>query len=214
MKGKKIALITGASRGIGAEFAKTCAKNNIHPIMLARSEKDLTKLYDEIEKNGGSSTIIQFDLNNLNEIHKIAQIIVEKFNQLNILVCNAAILGNLKPINDQSLKDWLMIFNVNLHSHFMLLKSLHSLLIQNQSLIIGVHDERAAQNLSYWNPYSMTKNALHQMLETYKKENPTKIKVKFFNPKPTQTSLHKQAFPELKVQKTSDLQIEIEKLIL
>lgn len=213
MKNKKIALITGASRGIGAEFARVFAQNNIHPILLARNVKNLEKLYDEIEKNGGSSTILQFDLNNLEEIPKIAQTIIEKFNRLDILVCNAAVLDVLKPISDRNLKDWLTIFNVNLHAHFMLIKSFHPLLILNNALIIGANDERAQKNLSFWNPYSITKNALQQMLISYQKEN-TKIKLKFFNPTQTQTNLHKQAFPELQVQKTSELKKKVEKLII
>lgn len=214
MKNKKIALITGASRGIGAEFARIFAQNNIHSILLARDVAKLEKVYDEIEKNGGSSTILPFDLNNLEEIPKITHTIVEKFNQLDILVCNAAILGSLKPISDNNLKDWLTIFNVNVHSHFMLIKSLHPLLIMNKSLIINVCDERTKQNLSYWSPYSTTKNALQQMLITYQKENPSRIKVKFFNPKPTNTTLHQQAFPELKATEPSALKKEIEKLII
>lgn len=210
---KKIALITGASRGIGEQFAKNMAKKNIHVILLARDKKKLEQVYDEIEKNGGSSTILQFYLRDLQKIPELTQIIIEKFGRLDFLVLNAAYSTKLKPICDQKMEDWLEIFHVNLHANFFLLKTVHTLLIQNNSTVIGIIDEKMQQNTPYWAPYSISKNAFYEMLQTYQKENIDNIKVKFFSPQTTKTNLQQKFFPEMEAKNPQDLHEKIIELI-
>ena len=110
----RIALITGATRGIGREIAILLAKNKIHVILLGRTLSALDDLSDKINDFGGSSSCIQFDLNDLSEISKISLEVKKRWGKLDILISNAAYLHNLTPLSHLSEKDWQISLNRSL----------------------------------------------------------------------------------------------------
>ena len=113
-KKKRIALITGATRGIGKEISLALAKEDIHVILLGRTIGALEEISDKINLNGGNATCVQFDLSDLNKIYDLSQEIKERWGKLDILISNAAYLHNLTPLSHLSDKDWQISININL----------------------------------------------------------------------------------------------------
>ena len=119
---KRIALITGATRGIGKEISLALAKEDIHVILLGRTIGALEEISDKIHLNGGNATCVQFDLNDLNKIYDLSQEIKERWGKLDILISNAAYLHNLTPLSHLSDKDWQISININLSANWLLIK--------------------------------------------------------------------------------------------
>ena len=133
---KQIALVTGASRGIGASIAKELANAGAHVILLSRSMGSLEEIDDVINKNGGSSTIVAMDLLDYPAIDRLGASIFERWGKLDILIGNAAILGQLAPIHHYDPNIWDEVIGINLTANYRLLRSLDPLLrISELSLI-------------------------------------------------------------------------------
>ena len=126
---KRIALITGATRGIGKEISLALAKEDIHVILLGRTIGALEEISDKIHFNGGNATCVQFDLSDLNKIYDLSQEIKERWGKLDILISNAAYLHNLTPLSHLSDKDWQISINVNLSANWLLIKHFEKLCI-------------------------------------------------------------------------------------
>ena len=124
----KIALVTGASRGIGAAVAKSLAAKGAHVIALARTTGGLEELDDEIHKLGGSATLVPADIRKFDDLDRLGQALYERFRKLDILVGNAGQLGVLSPIAHVDQKAWDEVMQVNVTANYRLIRSLDLLL--------------------------------------------------------------------------------------
>jgi NAD(P)-dependent dehydrogenase (short-subunit alcohol dehydrogenase family) len=195
---KKLALITGASRGIGASVAKGLAKKGIHVIILARTLGALEEVDDEIRNSGGSSTIVAMDLLDYPAIDRLGASIFERWGKLDILIGNAAILGQLSPIHQYDPKIWEEVIAINLTANQRLLRSLDPLLRKSeQGRIVFVSSSNIADGSHpYWGAYAVSKSALETMVKIYAKETKQlKLKVNIIDPGKTGTALRAAAFP-------------------
>tara|TARA_B100001123_G_scaffold410161_1_gene504994 strand:+ start:27 stop:752 length:726 start_codon:yes stop_codon:yes gene_type:complete len=194
---KKIALITGASRGIGKEISILLAKNNVHVILLARTIGALEELNDNIINNGGSATIVQMDLNNLNSIFQLSKEISERWGRLDILIANAGYLHNLTPMSHISEKDWQLSFNINLNSNWFLIKNLENLLLKSKfGRAIFLTSGASLGHRPFWGAYAVSKAALDAMIRAWSSEmKETNLKINLYDPGATRTQMRAKAYP-------------------
>ena len=193
----RIALITGATRGIGKEIAILLAKNKIHVIILGRTLSALDDLSDKINDFGGSSTCIQFDLNDLSEIYKISQKVKQRWGKLDILISNAAYLHNLTPLSHLSEKDWQISLNTNLSSNWLLIKHFENLLLESEYGRAIFLTSGASQGYRpFWGAYAITKAGLDSMVRAWSSEmEETNLSINLYDPGATKTQMRARAYP-------------------
>ncbi|MDG2313651.1 MAG: SDR family NAD(P)-dependent oxidoreductase [Alphaproteobacteria bacterium] len=193
----RVALITGASRGIGAAIAKHFAKEGAHVILLARTVSGLEKVDDEIKKYGGSATLIPCDLNEFDRVDNMGPPLYERFGKLDIFVANAAVLGSMTPLIQYDSKTWHNVFNTNLHANWHLMRVVEPLLkLSDSGRAIFVSSTAAKKPRAYWGAYAITKSALETMAKVWASElENTSVKVNVVNPGPTRTEMRSTAFP-------------------
>lgn len=194
---KKIALITGATSGIGYAVAKRFAGEGAHIIAVGRSQKNLESLDDEIREIGGSATLVQLDLMEFPKIDILAQSIAEKFGKLDILVGNAGVLGEITPMPHTSPDEWDKVIATNLTANFHLIRCFDGLLKKSQNpraMFVSSGVTNGAH--AYWGAYSVSKAALENMVEVYAAENlKTNLLVNLIDPRAVRTRMRAQAFP-------------------
>ena len=194
----KVALVTGASKGIGAAVAKAYAKAGAHVILLARNTRKLESVDDEIRAFGGQATLIPLDLMKLDEVDKLGPSIYERFGRLDIFVGNAGLLGTLGPLVQISNREFQHVMETNLTANFRLIKSLNPLLLGAEagrvifvSTGAGVVDGRA-----YWGTYSISKAALETMARVYAAETAkSNLRVNIVDPGGVRTDMRAAAKP-------------------
>jgi len=193
----KIALITGASRGIGAAVAKRFAQEGAQLILVARSSTDLEAVDDEIQKYGPPAVLVPFDLADLPRIEDLARSIGERFGKLDIFIGNAGILGGLGPLTHFKPSIWHQVMTINLHANWHLLKACEPLLINaRESRTLFVTSGITTHPTPYWGAYATSKAALETMVKIYAAEiKHTPSKVNLINPGPTRTALRAEAMP-------------------
>jgi len=193
----RIALITGASRGIGRAVALAYAREGAHVIAMARSTGALEELDDEINGLGGAVTLLRFNLTNGDKIDALGPTILERFGKLDILVGNAGVLGPLSPLGHVSEKDWNEVLNVNLSANWRLLRTLDPLLRKSDAGRAIFVTSGAARNCrAYWGPYSVSKAALEALVKTYAAEvNDTNVRANLVNPGAVATAMRAKAMP-------------------
>lgn len=193
----KIALVTGASRGIGAAISLELAKLGAHVILTSRSVGGLEEVDDSIRSFGGSATISPLDLLDMEKIDHLGALVFDRYKKLDILVGNAGLLGTLGPINHLDPKVWDETLNINLTANWRLIRSFDPLLRQSSAGRAVFITSTAGQLIRpYWGIYAVSKAALQMLVLTYAKEvEKTKIKVNLFNPRGTRTAMRAQAFP-------------------
>lgn len=195
----KIALITGASRGIGAAVAKRFAQEGAQLILVARSSADLEAVDNEVQKYAPPAVLVPFDLTDLPRIDDLAKSIAERFGRLDILIGNAAILGGLSPITHIKPSVWHQVMTTNLHANWHLLRAFEPLLIKApEGRIVFVTSGVTTHQTPapYWGAYAVSKSALEMMTKTYAtgvKE--TVLKVNLINPGATRTDMRAEAMP-------------------
>jgi NAD(P)-dependent dehydrogenase (short-subunit alcohol dehydrogenase family) len=193
----KIALVTGATRGIGFAVAKRLAVDGAHIIAVGRNKAALEKLDDEIQFLGGTATLVQLDLTEFDKIEILAKNIAERFGKLDILVGNAGILGEITPMPHTSPAEWDRVITTNLTANFHLIRCFDLLLKQSENpramfVTSGVTNGAYA----YWSAYAVSKSALEKMVQTYAAENATtNLCVNLIDPKAVRTRMRAQAFP-------------------
>ena len=194
---KRIALITGATRGIGKEISIILAKNDIHVILLGRTLNALEELQDQIISFGGSSTSIQFDLNDLNEIPSISKEINERWGKLDILISNAAYLHNLTPLSHLSEKDWQISLSTNLSCNWLLIKHFESLLLRSKLGKAIFLTSGASQGYRpFWGAYAISKAGLDAMVKAWSSEmEETNLIINLYDPGATNTQMRARAYP-------------------
>jgi NAD(P)-dependent dehydrogenase (short-subunit alcohol dehydrogenase family) len=194
----RIALITGASRGIGRAVAEKFAAEGAHVLLLARTRKLLEQADDRIRPGGGKATLIPLDLANGKAIDALGPSLYERFGRLDILVGNAAILGRLSPLTHIPSEHWERSFAVNVTANWRLIRTLDPLLRRSDAgRVIFVTSSGVAQSgRAYWAPYSVTKAALECLAKTYANETQdSPIKVNLIDPGATATRMRAEAYP-------------------
>ena len=194
----RIALITGASRGIGRAVALRFAREGAHVIALARTQGGLEELDDEIKKiTGKPATLIVESITDFDKLDQVGAKLFERYGKLDILVGNAAVLGQLSPMPHYTPKMWNDVFAVNVTANFRLIRSLDALLrASDAGRAIFVTSSVAQNARMYWGPYAASKAALENMVLTYAAETAhTNLKVNLINPGAVRTKMRAAAFP-------------------
>ena len=193
----RLALITGASRGIGAAVAKAYAAEGAHVILVARTTGALEEVDDDIRSKGGSATLVPMDLGDFGAIDDLGGQIFKRWGKLDILVGSAAILGDLSPVGHIRPDVWQRAYDLNVTANYRLIRSMDALLRQSdagRAIFLG---SGAAQSLPpYWALYASTKAALDAIAQIYAKEtHNTAVRVNIVNPGPTRSDMRAAAFP-------------------
>ncbi len=193
----RIALITGASRGIGAAVAKHFAREGAHVILVARTTSDLEAIDDSVQADGGTATLVPLDLTEFAAIDQMGAAIAERFGRLDVLVGNAAILGTLSPIGHTDPETWERTFAVNVTANWHLIRAFDPILRASDSgRAIFVTSGVGSRAIPYYGAYAASKAALNRMVETYAAEvTKTKLKVNLIDPGVVRTAMRAQAFP-------------------
>jgi len=193
----KIALVTGASRGIGKAVAIELARAGAHVVALARTSGGLEELDDAIQAEGGSATLVPADLKDGPALDRLGASLFERYKRLDVLVANAAILGVLSPIGHIDPKVWDDVIAINLTAQWRLTRSLDPLLRQSEAgRAVFLTSGSAQKAAPYWGAYAVSKIGLEMLARTYAAETEkTKVKVNLFNPGPTRTRMRAQAMP-------------------
>ena len=193
----RVALVTGASRGIGAALALALAQAGAHVVAVARTVGGLEELDDKIKAGGGSATLVPLDVKDSDGIARLALALNERYQRLDVLVGNAGILGPLSPLSHIEPKDWDNLIAVNITANWQLIRCMDALLQRSVAgravfLTSGVaHAGRA-----YWGPYAASKAALEVLVRTYAAEcATTSVRANLFAPGPTRTRMYTGAFP-------------------
>lgn len=193
----KIALVTGATRGIGKAVALELARRGAHVLALARTRGALEELDDEIKAAGGKASLIQLNLSKADKVDALGPCLYQRFGRLDILVSNAAMLGPLSPLNHISAKEWYEVFELNLHANWRLIRTLDPLLRAAPAARgVFVTSGAARRCRAYWGPYSTSKAALDALVKTYANELiNTPVRINLFDPGRVATRMRAQAYP-------------------
>lgn len=194
----KIALVTGASRGIGAAVAKRYAAEGAHVILTGRTVGGLEAVDDEIQKiTGTPATIVPLDLRQMDMIDSLGAQIYERFGRLDILVGNAATLGTLSPLAHASPAEFEDVMTINFTANYRLLRALDPLLrLAKAGRVMMVTSGAAVTPVAYWGAYAASKAALEHMTLTYAAEmGMTTVHTNLIDPGAVRTAMRAKAFP-------------------
>jgi NAD(P)-dependent dehydrogenase (short-subunit alcohol dehydrogenase family) len=200
----RIALVTGASRGVGRAAALALAAAGVHVVALARTQGALEELDDEIRalRPGveAPTTLVPCDLNDVGAIDRLGEALYRRWGRLDILLGNAGALGPLSPLHHVEPKQWDAVFAINVTANWRLIRSLDPLLRASAAgRVVFVTSGAAsrAELLAYWGPYAASKAALDALARTYAAEtvNTSAIKVMLVNPGPLRTRMRATAMP-------------------
>ncbi|MBB4570236.1 SDR family NAD(P)-dependent oxidoreductase [Rhizobium leucaenae] len=193
----KIALVTGASRGIGYFTALELAKAGAHVIACARTVGGLEELDDAIKAVGGSATLVPFDLADMNAIDALGGSIFERWGKLDILVANAGVLGVISPIGHVEAKVFEKVMTVNVTATWRLIRSVEPLLMRADAGRAIILSSAAAHRCRpFWGPYSASKAAVEALARTWAGETQsTALRITSVDPGATRTAMRAQAMP-------------------
>ncbi len=195
----RIALITGASRGIGAALARRFAREGAHVILTARTKAGLEEVDDEIRSatdGARQATLVPLDLRIGDDIDRLAAAVAQRFGRLDILVANAGVLGEMTPLSHTDPADWDEVVAVNLTANWRLIRAFEALLLASESgraifLTSGVSGGRA-----YWGGYAVTKTAVEALATTWAQEMAnTPLRINTVNPGAVRTGMRAKAYP-------------------
>ena len=194
----RFALITGASRGIGAAIARRLGAEGIKPVLLARTVGGLEETDDAIRQAGGEQAVlVPHDLRDHDAIDRLGASLFERFGRLDLLIGCAAELGPLSPVGHIRPETWQGVFDVNVTANFRLLRALDPLLRRSESArVLFLTDRITKTRTAYWGAYAASKAALETLAACYAGEVANAgIRVHLIRPGPTRTALRAQAFP-------------------
>lgn len=194
----KLALVTGASRGIGAATAEALAAAGAHVILVARTGSALEEVEERIHAAGGSATIAPLDLTDGESIGKLAGAVAERWNKLDILVLNAAMLGSLTPVQDIDPKEYSRLLSLNLLAPQALLAAFDRLLKNSDRAdVVALTSSVGGEPRAFWGAYGSSKAALETLLGAYADETAYlgRLHVHIVDPGATRTRMRALAFP-------------------
>lgn len=194
----KTALVTGASKGIGAATARALAAAGAHVILTARDVKGLEAVEDAIHDAGGTATIAPVDLTETDGIARLAHALTGRWDTLDVLVICAGYLPMLGPVTQIDPKQFGQAITVNLLATQALIASFDPLLKRSKAgRVIGLTSSVGAEPRAYWGAYASTKAAFDNLLETYAQEvgNISEVRVAILDPGATRTAMRAKAYP-------------------
>jgi NAD(P)-dependent dehydrogenase (short-subunit alcohol dehydrogenase family) len=193
----RIALVTGASRGIGYATVRALAKAGAHVVAVARTQAGLEELDDEIRNDGGSATLVPLNLTDFDGIARLGAALNERHGKLDILVGNAGVAGPSSPLGHIELKQWADVIAVNVTANFQLIRCMEPLLRQSDAgRVVFVTSAAASKAPGYLGPYAASKAALETLARTWATETAsTEIRINLFDPGPIRTRMRATVFP-------------------
>ena len=194
----KLALVTGASRGIGAATAISLAAMGAHVILTARNASELEKIEDQIFEAGGSATIAPLDLTDGESVARLAAAVSERWGKLDILLLNAAMLGNLGPVSAIEQEDFSRVIQLNLMAQHVLLATFDPLLRKSEAgRVIAMTSSVGTLPRAFWGAYAASKAALEALVSSYGLEvqNLSPVRVAIVDPGRTRTQMRAKAYP-------------------
>lgn len=193
----RVALVTGASRGIGRAVALELARQGAHVVAVARTVGALERLDDEIKQMGSSTTLVPLDLRDAEALPRLAQAVASRWSKLDILIGNAGVLGKLTPLAQLDDKTWTQAWDVNVTANWRLIRAFDVLLKRSDAgRALFVTSGRAERFEPFWGIYAATKAALNALVKTYAAEcATTSVRVNLVSPGRVRTNMRKDAFP-------------------
>ncbi len=193
----RVALVTGASRGIGYAAALALARAGAHVVAVARTQGGLEELDDAITASGGSATLVPLNLTDFDGIARLGAALHERYGKLDILLGNAGIAGPSSPLGHIDLKPWSDVIAVNVTANFQLIRCMEPLLRQSDSgRAVFITSGIASKANAYLGPYAASKAALDTLVRVWANETAiTPIRVNLFSPGPIRTRMRAQVFP-------------------
>lgn len=194
----KLALVTGASRGIGAATAEALAAAGAHVILVARTSSALEDVEERIHAAGGAATIAPLDLTDGESIGKLAGAVAQRWGKLEILVMNAAMLGSLTPVQDIDPKEYSRLLSLNVLANQALVAAFDPLLRRApQADIVALTSSVGGEPRAFWGAYGSSKAALETLLGAYADEieHTGRMRVHIIDPGATRTRMRAAAFP-------------------
>jgi len=194
----KLAVVTGASRGIGAATARALAAKGAHVVLTARNAKDLEKIEQQIFEAGGAATIAPLDLTEGESIGRLAAAVSQRWGQLDILVMNAAMLGSLGPVAGIDPVEFNKVLTLNVLAPQAMIAAFDPLLRKSDDAqLIALTSSVAASPRAFWSAYAASKSALENLVQSYGQEagNKGNLRVAICNPGATRTAMRAQALP-------------------
>ena len=194
---KRITLVTGASQGIGHAASLALAKAGHHVIGLARSKKALEALDDEIRSQGGSMTLIPFDLKDASAFEPLGQAIADKFGRLDGMLANAGVLGTIGPLQAGGERQFNETIDVNLNANWRLIRVMDPLLRRSDNpRALFVTSGVVPRPRAFWGPYQASKAGLEALVYAWADENEqTPLRGNLFDPGATRTQMRADAMP-------------------
>jgi NAD(P)-dependent dehydrogenase (short-subunit alcohol dehydrogenase family) len=193
----RIALVTGASRGIGRALALALARAGAHVVAVARTKGALEEFDDEVKALGGSATLVPLNLVHGDKLDQLGPSLYPRFQRLDMLVAAAGMLGPLSPLAHVQTEDWSRLMEVNLTANWRLIRTLDPLLRlapAGRAVFVTCGAARAAE--AYWGPYAASKAGLDALVRSYAAEvASTAVRVNLLDPGIARTKLRQQAFP-------------------
>jgi NAD(P)-dependent dehydrogenase (short-subunit alcohol dehydrogenase family) len=193
----RIALVTGASRGIGHALALVLARAGAHVVAVARTVGALEELDDAVRAAGSSATLVPLDMRDYDGLYRLAAALNERYQRLDVLVGNAAVVGQRSPLGHVEPKGWDEVMAINVTANWHLIRAMDPLLRRSDAGRVVFMTSGAATNArAYAGPYSVSKAALNALARTYAAETTsTPVRVNLFNPGPTRTRMRAQVMP-------------------
>jgi NAD(P)-dependent dehydrogenase (short-subunit alcohol dehydrogenase family) len=193
----RIALVTGASRGIGYAATLALARAGAHVVAVARTVGGLEELDDAARAAGSSATLVPLDLRDFAGLYRLAAALNERHGRLDALVGNAAVAATLSPLDHVEPKTWDDMMTLNVTANWHLIRAMDPLLKRSDAgRAVFVTSRAATLARAYWAPYSVSKAALDVLARTYAAETTsTAVRVNLFDPGPTRTRMRAQVMP-------------------
>jgi len=194
----KLALVTGASRGIGAATAEALADAGAHVILTARTAQALEQVEERIHDGGGTATIAPMDLTDSDNIAKLAQAVAERWGSLDMLILNAAMLGSLSPVEHLDPKELERVFKLNVFASQAMIAAFDPLLRRAEKAdVIGITSSVGEDPRAFWGGYGASKAAFDTLLGAYADEtaHAGRLRVQIIDPGATRTRMRQLAFP-------------------
>jgi NAD(P)-dependent dehydrogenase (short-subunit alcohol dehydrogenase family) len=194
----KVALVTGASRGIGAATATALAAQGAHVILTARTAKDLEAVEDAIFEAGGSATIAPLDLTDGDSIARLAAAVTQRWGKLDVLILNAAMLGTLSPVSAIDGAEFARLFTLNVSAQQVMIASFDALLRKSEAgRLVALTSSVGATPRAFWGAYGASKAALENLVDSYGEEvkNLSQVRTAVVDPGRTRTTMRAKAYP-------------------